>query len=121
MSIEEGGLDVVGFVVVGAGAGGGGLEVGDGIAAAEALGGDVVSLGGLVLLVEGAEPDALVLLVNLGAPAAVGLGDDALVFGGGELAGLSFDAAADAAAADFGVENDAAGSAAEAAEAVGVG
>ncbi|CAB4295565.1 unnamed protein product [Prunus armeniaca] len=121
MSIEEGGLDVVAFVVVGAGAGGGGLEVGDGIAATEALGGDVVSLGGLVLLVEGAEPDALVLLVNLGAPAAVGLGDDALVFGGGELAGLSFDAAADAAAADFGVENDAAGSAAEAAEAVGVG
>ena len=55
---------------------GAGLEIGDSVAAAEAKGGDVVGFGGLVFVVECAQPDPLVLLVNLSPPSAVGLRDD---------------------------------------------
>nr|GMD06170.1 hypothetical protein Iba_chr06bCG13430 [Ipomoea batatas] len=64
-----------------------GFEVGEGVAAAEALGGDVVGATGFVFFVEGAKPHTLVLLVDLSPPAAVGLGDHAFEFRRGELPG----------------------------------
>jgi len=75
-------------VVVVAVCAGDGLEVGDRVLAAEALRRDVVRPGRLVLLVEGPEPHALVLLVNLRAPASVGLRHDAFVLGRRKLPGL---------------------------------
>lgn len=75
---------------VGVGGFGQWFEVGDGVAATEALGGDVVRSGGVGFEVKGAEPDALVLLVDLGAPAAVGLWDDAFVLGGWEFPVINF-------------------------------
>ncbi|WVZ10773.1 hypothetical protein V8G54_015303, partial [Vigna mungo] len=77
MRVEKLGLAVL--VVALSGAAGYRLEVGNRVLAAEALRGDVVCPGRLVFLVEGSQPHALVLLVNLGTPAAVGLRHDAFV------------------------------------------
>uniref|UniRef100_A0A8R7P3D1 Uncharacterized protein n=1 Tax=Triticum urartu TaxID=4572 RepID=A0A8R7P3D1_TRIUA len=56
-------------------------EVGDGIAAAEALRRRIVGARRLGLPREGAEPDALVAFIDLRAPAPVGLRHHALVLG----------------------------------------
>ena len=71
MRVEEHDLDVV---VLGQE-----LEVRDRVAASKTLSGYVVSLGCFVLLVERAEPDALVFFVDLSAPAAIRLGNHAFV------------------------------------------
>lgn len=63
-------------------------EVCGGIAPAEALCGGVVCASGVPFEVECAEPNALVFFVDLRAPAAVGLGNDAFVLGRGELSGF---------------------------------
>jgi hypothetical protein len=55
-----------------------GFEVGDCIFASVFQGGSVVGSGSLLLLVEGSEPDPLVLVVDLGPPSPVGLWHDSL-------------------------------------------
>jgi hypothetical protein len=55
-----------------------GFEVGSCIFASVFQSSSVVGSGCLLLLVEGPEPDPLVLVVDLGSPSAIGLGNNSL-------------------------------------------